>query len=98
MDAFLDLLLRWIVGFFNELLNLFMYVPRELFGLFVDALVELLKSIPVPDFVSHAGGLLSNISPGVWWFASISEFGFGITAILSALSIRFLLRALPWVF
>ena len=88
----------FIQGFFDELVELLLYVPRMLLSKFVDALLAVVNSIPVPDFIGNAGSIFGGISPHVWWFASALEFGFGIGVIITAYLIRFGLRFLPWIF
>ena len=94
----LDVAIEFIEGFFDEALKLIMYVPRTLVSGLVDAVLAVVESIPVPDFVSNAGSIFGGISPHVWWFASALEFGFGIGVIITAYLIRFALRFLPFVF
>tara|TARA_B100000678_G_scaffold80352_1_gene66702 strand:+ start:3161 stop:3478 length:318 start_codon:yes stop_codon:yes gene_type:complete len=94
----LNVAIEFIEGFFDELLKLMMYVPRTLVSRLVDALLAVVESIPVPDFVSNAGSIFGGISPHVWWFASALEFGFGLGVIITAYLIRFGLRFLPFVF
>ena len=94
----LDVAIEFIEGFFDEALKLIMYVPRTLVSGLVDAVLAVVESIPVPDFVSNAGSIFGGISPHVWWFASALEFGFGLGVIITAYLIRFGLRFLPFVF
>lgn len=94
----LNVAIDFLEGFFDEALKLIMYVPRMIVSHLVDALLSVLNSIPVPDFISNSGSILGGISPHVWWFASALEFGFGIGVIITAYLIRFGLRFLPWIF
>lgn len=98
MTELLTAVFQWTAGFFTEVLNLLLYVPKMLFQGLVDGFIAVFNTVPVCGCITQAGSVFASISPYVWWFASMMEFGFGIGAILCVMLIRFLLRALPWVF
>ncbi|MBE0507898.1 MAG: hypothetical protein IBX50_14495 [Marinospirillum sp.] len=57
----------------------------------LNALASLLESIPLPDWFTH--GTVSVGSAG--YFIAMAEVPAGITMIISAYTIRFLIRRIP---
>lgn len=82
-------------SFAEWLLDLLLFIPRKVFELFMDAAAAAIEAIPVPDWVSSASSGLSNIPPGVVFFADFLQLPAGIAIILSAYGIRFLIRRIP---
>ncbi len=93
----LDWLFGWLGDFLVWLYDVLMWVPRKLWDLLLSSLLAILEAIPVPDWLSNAGGLLSAIPGGVWWFASALEIGYGIGVVLAAYGLRFLIRRIPLI-
>lgn len=91
----LDWLWDAIKNFASWLLDVLLWVPLKLWELFLDIFASLLESIPVPDFVTNAGLYMGSIPPTVWYFASIVRFDYGLSVVLGASIIRFVIRRLP---
>lgn len=83
-----------ILGWVKDLL---LWIPRELFSLFVDGLASLADSIPVPDFLAMAANLFSGITSGVWWWLSFFLIPQGFSLVMGAYAARFLLRRIPFI-
>lgn len=92
---FFDAIWGFITSFFGWFVDVLLWVPKQLFAQFGDAIVAVVQAIPVPGFVSNVGGLFSAIPSSVWWFASVGEFKFGLSVIGLALGLRFVIRRLP---
>ena len=85
----------WLTGYYDNITSVLLWVPKKLFSELVDACVAALNAIPVPGWLDSVGGLWAGIPSGVWWFASVAQFGFGMAVIGSALTLRFIIRRLP---
>lgn len=83
-----------ILEFLKDLL---LWVPRKLWAELLEALQALIHSLPVPDFVADASGYFSAISGNILFFAQKLAVGEGITMILGALVLRFILRRIPLI-
>jgi len=57
------------------------------------AFVTVLELIPAPDWATNVGSL--QIPEGVAWFVSAFELPFGAAVMVSAWTIRFLIRRIP---
>jgi len=93
MDYLIDFLSQILVW----LKDLLLWVPRKLSSLILDGLASLIESIPVPDWLANASGFLAGISPEIAYFLAAFEFEFGLTVVLAAYIIRFLIRRIPVV-
>lgn len=77
--------------------DVLLWVPRKLWAEMLDVLADLLESIPTPDFVLQAKDAFASIGGNVLFFAQKFAVGEGITMILAALLLRFLLRRIPLI-
>ncbi|MEM8684360.1 MAG: DUF2523 family protein [Pseudomonadota bacterium] len=87
---FLEQILVW----FKELM---LWIPRKLAELILDGLAALIEAIPVPGFLQNASGFLGAIDPNVAYFLEGFAFAEGLSIILSAYVLRFLIRRIPLV-
>lgn len=87
---FLGQVLEWVVDFFQWL---FVKVAVLVF----DAVIAVLSAIPVPDWLDDLAGNIANIDPGVMFFVAPLQIETGLTWLLSAYLLRFLIRRLPVV-
>ncbi len=67
----------------------------KIFLVVADGLLFLLEAIPVPEWLQQAGINVAAIPPGVWYFLGPFQFGAGLSWLLSALLLRFMIRRLP---
>jgi hypothetical protein len=61
------------------------------------ALATLLQAIPVPQWLQDAPNVLANVPSGVVWFFQILQLPQGMAIILGALTLRFLIRRIPFI-
>lgn len=87
---FLGEMLSWIVGFFE-------WCVVKVFVLIFDAVVALLSLIPVPEWISGIAGNIGGIDDGVLFFIAPLQFSTGMTWVVAAYVLRFLIRRLPVV-
>ena len=65
--------------------------------LFLSGAVTVFESIPVPDFLANAQAVGSSIAPGALYFLTLFLLPTGLTMIVSAYTLRFLLRRIPFI-
>lgn len=75
----------------NNLLQGFLELISRIYQSLIDSIIDLIELIPVPDFLSTQFTFPSEIS---YWL-NIAEFSTGITIIVSAYLIRFIIRRIP---
>lgn len=88
---------QFVVGFFPYLGD---WIGNKLlagFAALCDAVVSAFSVIPVPDFVTSASGLMASVPASVWWFANVVEFQFGLGVVLSAYTLRWVIKAVLMV-
>tara|TARA_R110001583_G_scaffold27253_1_gene97623 strand:- start:744 stop:1007 length:264 start_codon:yes stop_codon:yes gene_type:complete len=80
----------------DALIDIVLWVPRQLFGLLVDAVELMLTWVPEIDIVD-----LQNVFDGLGgqllYFLTVFEFNYGMTAMMTALIARFILRRIPFI-
>lgn len=95
--AFFD----WVVSFFSDaitaLLDTLWLIAQYAFQQVVEALVEFLRWIPVPGFISSAGEYLQSIPPEASWILSVFAFNEGIAMVMGACVLRFIVRRIPLI-
>lgn len=61
----------------------------------LSGLSSLIESIPAPDFLLSTGTI--SVHSGVAWGADIFQLGFGLQVIVSAYTLRFILKRIPGI-
>lgn len=77
--------------------DLLLWVPLKLWELLLDGLASVIEAIPVPDFVNSAQGYFNGISPQILWVLNLFAVPEGMTMVMAALVLRFVVRRLPVV-
>jgi hypothetical protein len=91
------ILWKWLEDVLAWLKELLLYIPLKVLQGVLDAAASLIEAIPVPSFMANLGDLFAGISPGMAYFVNDLHLGAGVTMVLSAYVIRFLIRRLPVV-
>lgn len=92
----------YLVEFFNHIKELFLYIPRTIWGQFVDAIIEVMQAIftactgcDPSTAAANIESVILNMGPALLWFLSWFKLDMGLRVIGCALLIRFLIRRLP---
>lgn len=93
----LDWLKSWLDKLVQWFFDLMQWLPKKIYSLMMDGLASFFEAIPVPSFMSQAGGAFGGIPSSVLWFASTFELAFGVSVVLIALVARFVLRRIPLI-
>tara|TARA_R110000823_G_scaffold315677_1_gene449412 strand:- start:4650 stop:4913 length:264 start_codon:yes stop_codon:yes gene_type:complete len=80
----------------DALIDIVLWVPRQLYGLLVDAVELMLGWIPEIDIVDLQG-IFDGLGGQLLYFLTIFEFDYGVTAMMTALIARFILRRIPFI-
>lgn len=81
----------------QKLLDILLYIPKKILELILYGLASLIEAIPVPDFIQNIPALFSQIGAYVWYFLDPFQIGTGLSIILSAYVLRFLIRRIPFI-
>lgn len=79
--------------FFDELEAFFLY----LLDMVLSGFVTLIEIIPAPDFLVNAQSVGGSIAPSAQYFMTLFLLPTGLTMIVTAYTIRFLIRRTPIV-
>lgn len=93
----LDTIKGWISDALQWLLDALLWIPKKLWAELLDGFASAVESIPVPDFMANASSFFQGIPPGIVFFLDFFAVGEGLAMVISALVLRFVLRALPFV-
>jgi len=93
----LDWLLDWLNGFLQWLIDVLLWLPLKLWDLLLTGCEELIAWLPVPDFFTGASTSLASIPGEVAYFAQALALPAGLSMMLTAYVIRFVIRRLPVV-
>lgn len=83
------------LGFKDWLRDLLLWVPKKIWEWVLDGVAAVLEAVPVPSWLSSAGSVLDGIPDGVLYFAQALQLPAGLSMIVSAYVLRFLIRRIP---
>jgi hypothetical protein len=93
--------MSYLIQFLQQVLtwlgNEFLYVFKWLWHELLTALAAVLSGIPVPAWLAGAAAAFSAVPPGVAFFLNAFEVPAGISIILGAYTIRFVIRRVPLI-
>lgn len=80
----------------DALIDIVLWIPRQLFGLLVDAVELMLTWIPEIE-IADLQNIFNGLGGQLLYFLTVFEFDYGITAMMTALIARFILRRIPFI-
>jgi len=95
--SFFDWVVDYVYSFTEMLISSIWLFVKYAFQEVLEALNGFLHWIPVPDFASKAGGFLQGMPPEVSWFLNAVAFNEGLTMVMLAYVLRFILRRIPLI-
>jgi hypothetical protein len=87
---FITQILAWLLGFVT-------WCVVQVVSLVLAGLSAIFNAIPVPAWIASASGAIANLPPGVAYLISSLELTTGAGIMISAYTIRFVIRRLPVV-
>lgn len=86
---------KWWQDAFDYLWELLTDFPAYVFSQLCESLVAFVNSLPVPSFVHDAAAAFQGIPSSVLFFLDALAVGPGLSMILLAYVLRFLIRRIP---
>jgi len=83
--------------FAEWLLDVLLFIPKQVWEWLLEAVAAMINAIPVPDWIQDVGAVFAAIPADVIWFLDPFRLGLGLSLIGTAYTIRFLIRRLPVV-
>jgi len=93
--SFPNKLLEWLQDAYDSFIDFLENFPQWVFSGICEAVVKFFEAIPVPQFFHDAGSAMQSIPPQVIFFTSMFRLDFGVTVVLLAYLIRFVIRRIP---
>lgn len=90
-------LFQWLSDAFDNVVDFFKDLPAWIFSKIADAIVGFFDAFPVPDFFTQAASAFGSVPPEVVYFAQTFHIGAGVTMVLGAYLLRFILRRIPLI-
>ncbi|TWH71296.1 uncharacterized protein DUF2523 [Azomonas agilis] len=91
----LKLVLDFIDRAVGEIYLMLWLLPLYVFDWIANGIIWFFNQLPVPDFFDKASYAFSNIPEGVVFFAQALQIKEGISMVLSAYLLRFVIRRIP---
>lgn len=79
------------------IVELSLYIPRQVFSLIMGALASVFEAIPALPGIQLFNNAISAVPPGAIWLFGVFELQIGITLILGSYLSRFILRRTPLI-
>ena len=91
----------WLIKFFARIVHwlhdYLLWLPLHICKLILQGIFAFMAWLPVPQFMTDAVGWVASIPPSVAYFLSSCHIGTGMTYILTAYILRFVLRRIPFI-
>lgn len=95
MFEFYEDFLNWLQKAYDYFWELITDFPEWLFEQVALQIVAFFQALPVPSFMVTAGNAFQGIPSSVLFFLGAFHVGPGVTMILGAYLLRFILRRIP---
>jgi len=88
--GFLQTLFAWLATYLLDL-------PLYILSLLLVGLATFINDIPAPSFFSSAAGWISSLPPLVAYVLGALQISTGVTILVTAYTLRFLIRRIPFI-
>lgn len=88
---------EWLLFIIKEIINFVVKLPYTIIEWLWEGFLDLLDSSFIMALLETAGDMFSAMPSGVWYFLSVVQFPFGVAVIISAYTLRFIVRRLPFI-
>lgn len=88
---------EWLLSVLQQIIQFFVDIVIAVADWLWQAMLSLISSSAIVGLIDVAGGLFDSIDSSVWYFMSIFQIPYGITVVLGAYVLRFLVRRIPFI-
>lgn len=88
---------HWLLSIISTVIQFLVDLPFKLIEWIWNAFIAFLDLLPIGSYLNQSAGLFSSIPSSVWFFMDMLQIKLGITTILGAYLIRFLIRRIPGI-
>jgi len=90
-------LIQAIGQWLQQIITLLTGLPLHVFSLLLQGLAAVISWIPAPAFFSDISGWIGNVPPLAAWLLSALQIGSLVTILVTAYTLRFLIRRIPFI-
>lgn len=84
-------------AFVQNLVNVLLYIPRQIWSYMVDAVLYLLNLVPPFITDTHTISQVLSAGGGLGYFLDLAAADYGFPLMIGALVARFVLRRIPLI-
>lgn len=88
---------EWFLSVLQAILQFIADIPVAIADWLWQAVLELMSTSVMVGIITSAGEIFTAIDPSVWYFLGIMQIPYGITVVLGAYVLRFLVRRIPFI-
>lgn len=88
---------HWLLDIISSVIQFLVDLPFKILEWLWNAFVAFLDLLPIGSYFDGSANLFASIPSSVWFFMNMFQVKFGITTILGAYLIRFLIRRIPGI-
>jgi hypothetical protein len=85
----------WLKSALEQIASWLLNAFLSIIGWLFDGLLYLLDLIGLADQIKTSSGYFDSLPEGAWYYLNLFQAQYGLSAILVAYSIRFLIRRIP---
>ena len=93
----MEFLIQWLVQAAQWLWQVISNLPLHVLSLLLQGLAAFIAWIPAPSFFSQTSGWIGNMPPLVAFLLSSLQVGSLVTSLVSAYTLRFVIRRIPFL-
>jgi hypothetical protein len=90
-------LINWLAGWWQQLVNFLEGLPLHIYTAMLSGLATVVNWIPAPAFFSDVSGWIGNVPPLAAFLLGALQIGTLATIIVSAFTVRFLIRRIFFI-
>jgi hypothetical protein len=93
----MSFLIQYLVQALAWLWNVISSLPLHCLSLLLQGLAAFINWLPAPGFFANAGGWIGNVPPLAAFLLSSLQIGSLVTILVSAYTLRFVIRRIPFL-
>jgi hypothetical protein len=90
-------LINWLAGWWQQLVNFLEGLPLHIYTAMLSGLATVINWIPAPSFFGDLSGWIGSIPPLVAFLLGALQIGTLVTILVSAFTVRFLIRRIFFI-
>lgn len=90
-------MMEFLSEFASWMMDVLLWLPRQLFSEFMGGMLQFLQMIPSPEFALSLAQSVAQVPEAMKWWMGMANLGTGAQLVGGAYVGRFLLRRIPLI-